>query len=144
MNEGAAQQGDRVRVHYTGTFEDGTVFDSSKDREPLEFQLGKQQVIPGFENAVIGMMPGEKKTQRIPAAEAYGQRREDMLLEVEREQLPDEISPEVGMQLQMTTTDGRQVPVKITEVSESSIRLDANHPLAGKDLVFDLELVSKS
>jgi len=144
VNEGAGQLVDRVRVHYPGTLVDGSVFDSSKDREPLEFQLGKQLVIPGFENAVIGMMPGEKKTQRIPAAEAYGQRREDMLLEVEREQLPDEISPEVGMQLQMTTTDGRQVPVKMTEVSESKIRLDANHPLAGKDLVFDLELVSKS
>lgn len=136
-----AQNGNTVRVHYTGALEDGTVFDSSQGREPLEFTLGEQRVIPGFEKAVVGMSPGDKKTEKIPAEQAYGPRREDMLLEIDREQLPKEIAPEVGLQLQMTTTDGRQVPVKITEVEESKVKLDANHPLAGKDLVFDLELV---
>lgn len=136
-----AQKGNTVRVHYTGSLDDGTVFDSSEGREPLEFKLGEQRVIPGFENAVVGMSPGEKKKEKIPADEAYGPRRDDMLLEIDRDQLPKEISPEVGLQLQMTTTDGRQVPVKITEVEDSKIKLDANHPLAGKDLVFDLELV---
>jgi peptidylprolyl isomerase len=137
----AAKEGDKVRVHYTGTLKDGTVFDSSKGREPLEFTLGEQRVIPGFEQAVRGMAPGDTKKEIIPAEQAYGPRREEMLMEVEREQFPENISPEVGLQLQMTTADGRQVPVKIAAVDESKIRLDANHPLAGEDLVFELELV---
>jgi peptidylprolyl isomerase len=136
-----AQEGNTVKVHYTGSLEDGTVFDSSEGRDPLEFKVGEQRVIPGFEKAVVGMTPGEKKQEKIPADEAYGPHREDMVLEVERTQLPENIVPEVGLQLQMTTTDGRQVPVKITDVDESKIKLDANHPLAGKDLIFDLELV---
>lgn len=121
--------------------EDGTVFDSSEGREPLEFKLGEQRVIPGFENAVVGMTPGDKKKEKIPAENAYGPHRDDMILEIDRDQLPENISPEIGLQLQMTTTDGRQVPVKITEVEDAKIKLDANHPLAGQDLVFDLELV---
>ncbi len=136
-----AQTGNTVKVHYTGALEDGTVFDSSEGREPLEFKLGEQRVIPGFENAVVGMTPGDKKKEKIPAENAYGPHRDDMILEIDRDQLPENISPEVGLQLQMTTTDGRQVPVKITQVEDAKIKLDANHPLAGQDLVFDLELV---
>lgn len=136
-----AKEGNTVKVHYTGTLRDGTVFDSSKGREPLEFTLGEQRVIPGFESAVVGMNPGEKKTTTIPADEAYGPHREEMLLEVQRDQFPENISPEVGLQLQMTTQDGRQVPVKVMGVDEAKIRLDANHPLAGEDLTFELELV---
>lgn len=107
----------------------------------MEFKLGEQRVIPGFENAVVGMTPGDKKKEKIPAENAYGPHRDDMILEIDRDQLPENISPEIGLQLQMTTTDGRQVPVKITEVEDAKIKLDANHPLAGQDLVFDLELV---
>lgn len=136
-----AKKGNTVKVHYTGSLNDGSVFDSSQGREPLEFTLGEERVIPGFENAVVGMSPGDKKKETIPADEAYGPRRDDMVLEVDRDQLPENVEPEVGLQLQMTTTDGRQVPVKIAEVEDSKVKLDANHPLAGKDLVFDLELV---
>ena len=137
----AAKTGDTVKVHYTGTLTDGTVFDSSKGREPLEFTLGEQRVIPGFEKAVLGMTPGDSKKETIPADQAYGPHREDMLLQVERAQFPQEIAPEVGLQLQMTTGNGQQVPVTITEVHDDKIHLDANHPLAGKDLTFDLQLV---
>ncbi len=136
-----AKAGDTVKVHYTGTLTDGTVFDSSKGREPLEFTLGEQRVIPGFENAVLGMAPGDTKKETIPAEQAYGLHREEMLLEVERAQIPENITPEIGLQLQMTTSNGQQVPVKITEVHDDKVRLDANHPLAGQDLTFDLELV---
>lgn len=130
-----------MKVHYTGSLEDGTVFDSSEGREPLEFTVGENKVIPGFENAVVGMAIGDKKKETIPAENAYGPHRDDMILEIARDQLPENIEPEVGLQLQMTTTNGQQVPVKITELEESKIKLDANHPLAGKNLVFDLELV---
>lgn len=136
-----AQEGNTVKVHYTGSLEDGTVFDSSQGREPLEFKIGEQRVIPGFEKAVTGMSPGEKKKETIPADDAYGPRRDDMVLEIDRKQLPENVQPEVGLQLQMTTTDGKQVPVKIAEVEEAKIKLDANHPLAGQDLIFDLEMV---
>jgi len=136
-----AKQGDTVKVHYTGTLKDGTVFDSSAGRSPLEFTLGEKRVIPGFERAVNDMSVGDKKTETIPADEAYGPRREELLIEIERAQLPENINPEVGLQLQMTTTDGQQVPVTITEVKEDAVRLDANHPLAGEDLIFELELV---
>lgn len=140
----AAKTGDKVKVHYTGTLTDGTVFDSSKDREPLEFTIGEKRVIPGFESAVAGMTPGDTKKETVPAEQAYGPVREEMLLEIERKQLPENVTPEVGLQLQMTTQEGQQVPVSITEVSEEKVRLDANHPLAGKDLIFDLELVEIS
>jgi peptidylprolyl isomerase len=137
----AVKEGDKVKVHYTGTLREGTVFDSSKGREPLEFTVGEHHVIPGFESAVVGMTTGDTKTETIPADEAYGPRREEMLLKVEREQFPDHITPEVGLQLQMTTPEGQPVPVRISGLSEGTIELDANHPLAGEDLTFELELV---
>jgi FKBP-type peptidyl-prolyl cis-trans isomerase 2 len=136
-----AKTGDTVRVHYTGRLQDGTIFDTSVGSEPLEFTLGQGQVIPGFEQAVIGMQVGESKTVTIPADQAYGPRRDDMILEVSRDELPDDLEPTVGMYLQMNQGDGGIMIVTITEVSETTIKIDANHPLAGQDLVFDIELV---
>jgi peptidylprolyl isomerase len=136
-----AQQGDKVKVHYTGKFDDGTVFDSSAGQQPLEFTIGEGQVIPGFENAVIGMNPGDKKSATIPAGDAYGEYMDEMVLTVERNQLPPELQPEVGQQLQIRNPDGQAIPVIITDVTDSTITLDANHPLAGQDLTFDIELV---
>lgn len=137
--------GDTVKVHYTGKLNDGSVFDSSQDREPLEFTLGQGQLIPGFEDAVNGMEPGESTTVTIPSDEAYGERRDDLELEVAKNELPDNIEPEVGMQLQMQQQQsGQAVPVKITKVEDDKVTLDANHPLAGKDLTFDIEVVEVS
>ncbi len=135
-----AKSGDTVRVHYTGRLEDGSVFDSSDGREPLEFVLGAQQVIPGFEAAVDGLSPGEERSVSIPADRAYGPRREEMVLVVGLDQFPAEIQPEVGQQLQMSQ-DGQVAIVTVTGVSDAEVTLDANHPLAGKDLVFDVQLV---
>jgi peptidylprolyl isomerase len=128
-------------VHYTGKLEDGTVFDSSANREPLEVTMGQGQVIPGFEEALMGMSPGETKTASIPSDKAYGARRDDLVAQVERAQVPPEIQPEVGQRLRVEQQGGNMVNVVITEVSEESITIDANHPLAGKDLTFDLEIV---
>lgn len=136
-----AKSGDTVKIHYTGTLEDGTVFDSSAEREPLEFTINKNQVIPGFEQAVLGMTPGESKTEKIPMDQAYGPRREEMVLEVSREQIPPDLSPEVGQQLQIQQANGQSVPVVVTEVTDDQITLDANHPLAGEDLTFEIQLV---
>lgn len=136
------KEGDTVKVHYTGKLKDGSVFDSSEDREPLEFTLGQGQLIPGFEKAVIGMEVGESTTVDIPSEEAYGERRDDLELEVSKSDLPDNIEPEEGMQLQMQQQeDGRAIPVQITAVEDEYVTLDANHPLAGKDLTFNIELV---
>lgn len=137
------KDGDTVKVHYTGTLtEEGTVFDSSQDREPLEFKLGEGKLIPGFEKAVVGMEEGDETTVEIESGDAYGQRREDLELEVAKSDLPDNIEPEVGMQLQMQQQeDGQAIPVQITAVEDEFVKLDANHPLAGKDLTFDIELV---
>lgn len=139
-----AQQGDTVRVHYTGQFDDGTVFDSSVDREPLEFTIGAGQVITGFEQAVVGMAPGETKREKIPSANGYGDRHEEMVLEVDRRQLPPGMNPEVGQELQLMQPNGDPIPVVVTDISDTTVTLDANHPLAGQDLVFDIELVEIS
>jgi peptidylprolyl isomerase len=136
-----AKTGDTVKVHYTGKLADGTVFDSSVGSEPYEFTLGQGQTISGFEQAVIGMKVGETKTVTIPVDEAYGPRRDDMIFEVGRDELPASINPEVGMQLQMNQGNGGIMIVTITEVSEKTVKIDANHPLAGQDLTFDIELV---
>lgn len=136
-----AKSGDTVKIHYTGKLEDGTVFDSSTSRDPLEFELNAGQVIPGFEQAVVGMTPGESKTEKIPMHQAYGPHREEMILEVNRQQMPPELEPEIGQQLQLQQPNGRVVPVLVTEVTESMVKLDANHPLAGQDLTFDIQLV---
>lgn len=135
-----AKEGDTVRVHYTGRLEDGTVFDTSAGREPLEFRLGGGEVIPGFENAVSGMSPGQERSITIPADQAYGQRRDELMLVVSRSELPTEIQPQVGQQLQLSQ-GGQSFIVTISEVGEEDVILDGNHPLAGEDLTFDLRLV---
>lgn len=135
------QEGSIVKVHYTGKLSDGSIFDSSVQRDPLEVTLGQGKLIPGFEKAVIGMEVGDKTTTDIPADEAYGARRDDLEMDIEKSQLPEEIDPEVGMQLQLNQPNGQPVPVQITKVEEESITIDANHPLAGKDLSFEIELV---
>lgn len=132
---------DTVRVHYTGKLADGRVFDSSQDREPLEFTLGQGQIIPGFEKGVIDMAVAEKKTINIPSSEAYGERREDMMQEVPKEQLPPDIKPEVGMGLVSQTPQGQEMRLTVAEVKDETIVVDANHPLAGEDLTFEVELV---
>jgi len=132
---------DTVRVHYTGTLDDGTVFDSSRKREPLEFTMGQGQLIPGFEKAVEGMKVGDSAVVTIPANEAYGELQQEMIVEVDRARFPADISPEIGMQLQVQQPDGRPMSVTIREVSELTVTLDANHPLAGQALTFDIELV---
>jgi peptidylprolyl isomerase len=136
-----AKSGDKVRVHYTGTLDDGQVFDSSRGRDPIEFELGSGQVIPGFEQAITGMEPGQERRVTIEAEKAYGPHREENVVTVGRDQFPDEIAPEVGQQLQMNQ-GGQAFRVTVTEVSEEGVQLDANHPLAGRDLTFDLELVA--
>ncbi len=136
-----AKDGDNVKVHYTGKLDDGTVFDSSVDRDPLEFTIGSGMIIPGFEQAVIGMSPGDSKTELIPSDRAYGPYLEDMVLTVEREQIPLELEPEIGQQLQLQHPTGQVIPVVITEVSPETVTLNANHPLAGEDLTFEINLV---
>lgn len=137
-----AKTGDTVHVHYTGRLDDGSVFDASEGRDPLAFTLGEGQVIAGFDDAIAGMEIGATKTVRIPVDEAYGARREDLLIEVPRTQLPDGLEVEVGMQLQLRREDGGAMPVTVAETGEASITLDANHPLAGQALTFDLHLVA--
>ncbi|MFO8030726.1 MAG: peptidylprolyl isomerase, partial [Cyclonatronaceae bacterium] len=132
------KEGNTVKVHYTGTIADGTVFDTSKEREPLEFTIGEGKLIPGFEKAVVGMDEGDTGTVTIPSDEAYGEKREDMVIDVERSQIPPEITPEVGQQLQIQQKDGGAIPVVITDVTDETVKLDANHPLAGQDLTFEI------
>jgi len=137
-----AKNGDSVRIHYTGKLEDGTVFDSSAGREPLEFTIGGGQVIPGFEEAVLGMRTGESRNVTIPADKAYGERNEQMIIEVPRSQVPPDLNPELDQKLQMGGPNGELVVVTVVGLNDEAVILDANPPLAGKDLVFDLELVS--
>lgn len=136
-----AKKGDKVKVHYTGKLTDGTIFDSSEGREPLEFEVGAGMMIKGFDAAVDGMGVGAKVTAEIPAAEAYGEAREDMIIDIPKTNLPPDLNPQVGQQLAMSQPNGQQVPVKVKEVKEDVVVIDANHDLAGKDLVFDIELV---
>ena len=133
---------DTIKVHYTGKLADGQVFDSSENREPLEFTVGSGMLIPGFENGVVDMKVSEKKTIEIPMAEAYGPVNDELFQEVEKAQLPPDIKPEVGLGLMSKAPDGSEMPLTISEVREESIIVDANHPLAGKDLTFDIEVVS--
>lgn len=135
------KKGDTVKVHYHGKLTDGTTFDSSEGREPLEFEVGGGMVISGFDNGLLGMTVGEKKTLHIPANEAYGPAREDLVMEFPMDRFPPDVKPEVGMVLSMSDGQGQQLPVVITEVNPEGVVLDANPPLAGKDLVFDIELV---
>lgn len=138
------KKGDTIKVHYHGKLVDGTMFDSSEGREPLEFEVGSGMVIPGFDEGVTGMAAGDKKTIHIPADEAYGPKQEDMVMEFPKERFPADMIPEVGMQLNMSNGQGQDFPVVIVELQEATVILDANHPLAGQDLIFDLELVEIS
>lgn len=133
--------GDTVRIHYTGTLADGSVFDTSEGRDPLEFQVAAGQIIPGLDAALPGMAVGEKKVVEVPCAEAYGDANPQAVQAVPRAEIPADLPLEVGSQLQVQTTDGQVLPVTIAEVSEETVTLDANHPLAGKDLTFAIELV---
>lgn len=136
-----AKKGDVVRVHYRGTLDDGTEFDSSKGREPLQFVVGAGQMIQGFDKAVDGMELGSSVTVRIEAEEAYGPVRGDMLIQVPREHVPDDLGAEVGMQLEMAQPNGHAMQVTVREITEETVTLDANHPLAGQALTFEIELV---
>ena len=136
-----AQNGDKLKVHYTGKLEDGSVFDSSQGREPLEFVLGNGSLIAGFERAVSGLQAGEKTTAKLPPDEAYGEPSQELFFEVPKANIPEEIKPEIGMQLSVSQPDGQQMPVVVAEVKEESITLDANHPLAGKTLIFEIEVM---
>ena len=136
-----AKSGDTVKVHYHGRLTDGTTFDSSNGREPLEFKVGSGQVIKGFDEGVTGMAVGDKKTVQIPVNDAYGPKDESMVIEFPVENFPPDMKPEEGMQLNMTNGSGQVIPVVIVEVGEETVILDANHPLAGQDLIFDLEMV---
>ncbi len=135
------QDNQTIRVHYKGTLTDGTLFDSSEGREPLEFTVGAGQVIRGFDDAVKDMQVGESKSFLIACDDAYGQRDERLIQQVERTMLPEELKPEVGMMLASTLPNGEQIPVKVSEVHDAHIMIDANHPLAGQDLNFEIELV---
>jgi peptidylprolyl isomerase len=137
----AVKRGDNVKVHYTGTLSDGTVFDSSAGLEPLSFAVGSGQVIPGFDEAVVGMQVGESKQVHIPVEKAYGYRNEELVLQAPVEQIPPDLNPEVGMRLEMGGTNGEILRVMVTDLTDSHITLDANPPLAGEDLHFAIELV---
>jgi peptidylprolyl isomerase len=136
-----ANSGDTVRMHYSGKLTDGSLFDSSEGGDPLEFKIGENTIIPKLEASVIGMAVGDKATIDVGFAEAYGPRSEDAVQAVERSMIPDEVDLTVGGQLQATAPDGKQLILTVLEVNEESVRLDGNHPLAGQDLVFDIELV---
>jgi FKBP-type peptidyl-prolyl cis-trans isomerase 2 len=138
------KNGDTVKVHYQGRFTDGTEFDSSEGRSPLEFEVGSGHVIRGFDEGVVGMEQGEKKTIHIPAADAYGPSIPENVIEFPRTQFPPDMAPEVGMQLNLRSQDGQNIPVVVADVKDEIVVLDANHPLAGRDLVFDVELVEIS
>jgi peptidylprolyl isomerase len=136
-----AKLGDNVKAHYTGKLDDGTVFDSSRDRGPLEFSIGENQVIKGFEEAVVGMSEGESKTVTVASEEAYGARREDLVITLQRSQIPANVELREGLHLQMRQQDGTVFNVMVSDLSDEQVTLDANHPLAGKDLTFEIELV---
>jgi peptidylprolyl isomerase len=136
-----ARSGDTVRIHYSGTLSDGSTFDSSQGREPLQFTVGSGEIIPGLDRAIEGMSVGETKTVTVHAADAYGDHNPDGVQSVPRAEVPDHIPLDPGTQLQVQTGDGRTLPVTVTEVTADAITLDANHPLAGKDLTFEVELV---
>ncbi|WP_305045397.1 FKBP-type peptidyl-prolyl cis-trans isomerase [Geoalkalibacter sp.] len=138
------KSGDTAKVHYTGTLDDGTVFDSSREREPLEFQVGAGQLIAGFDEGVLGMSLGETRNIHIPAEKAYGPHREELVIDVDRRQFPQDITPEVGRQLQTEDNHGHPLIVTITAIDGDKVTLDANHPLAGKNLNFEIELVERN
>lgn len=135
------KNGDTVRVHYHGRLTNGATFDSSEGREPLEFQVGAGMVIKGFDNGVLEMQVGDKKTVQIPVDQAYGPKNEELVMDFPKANIPADLNPEVGMELQMSNAQGQVFPVKVAAIGTEFITLDANHPLAGEELVFDIELV---
>ena len=135
------KNGDTVRVHYHGRLTNGATFDSSEGRDPLEFQVGAGMVIKGFDNGVLEMQVGDKKTVQIPVDQAYGPKNDELIMDFPKENIPTDLKPEVGMELQMSNAQGQVFPVKVAAVGSEFITLDANHPLAGEELVFDIELV---
>ncbi len=138
------KDGDKVKVHYHGKLRSGETFDSSEGREPLEFTVGSGQVIKGFDDGVRGMNIGDKRTVEIECADAYGEKEEERIIEFPKTQFPPDMKPEEGMQLMMNDGEGQSIPVVITEVREDTVLLDANHPLAGQDLIFDIELIANT
>ena len=135
------KSGDTVKVHYTGRLDDGYVFDTSAKRNPLQLKIGQKGVIPGLEQAIIGMEQGQSRTVKIQAEKAFGRYREELIQTVSRSVFPADLEPKVGQRLTATCVDGRSVAVTVSDVSESSVKIDANHPLAGEDLTFDVELI---
>lgn len=138
------KENNTIKVHYTGKLADGQVFDSSEGKEPLEFTLGQGRLIPGFEKGLIDMKLNEKKTINIAVEDAYGEPREDLIIEVSKTELPQEMAPEVGMGLVSRTPEGQEMNLLVVEVKDETVILDGNHPLAGRDLIFDLEVVEIS
>jgi FKBP-type peptidyl-prolyl cis-trans isomerase 2 len=136
-----AKSGDKIKVHYTGKFKDGKVFDSSRERDPLEFTIGAGQLIKGFDQGVRGMEVGESKTLEIPCDEAYGKKSKDLITVVKKTEFPENITPKVGQQLQTQDQSGRPINLRVTQIEGDDVTLDANHPLAGRTLIFDVELV---
>jgi FKBP-type peptidyl-prolyl cis-trans isomerase 2 len=136
-----AKQGDTVKVRYTAKLEDGKVFSSSGNRDPLQLTIGEEKTIPGFERAVIGMSPGESKTERVPADQAFGPYREELVVEVERQHIPPDVRLEVGKLFQIPNQNGQMTHVSVTNISESRVTFDANHPLARDDVIFDIQLL---
>jgi len=136
-----ARSGDTVRIHYTGRLDDGTVFKTSSGCNPLKFKIGKSSLIPAFQETVVGMTPGKSRTVKVAAGEAYGPRRGEMVVAVDRNKFPENVKPSIGLELDICQQNGKVSLVKVIDVSECSVTLDANHPLAGKDLTFDIELV---
>jgi len=136
-----AKNGDTVKVHYTGKLDDGTVFDTSAEREPLEFTLGEKQMIPGFESGVMGMEVDEMKSITIPSDQAYGPHHDERVIEINRDQVPEDMTIEIGQVLELADQNGQRVIVTVIDLNDETVKLDANHPLAGKDLNFDIRLV---
>lgn len=136
-----AKTGDKVAVHYTGKLDDGSVFDTSAEREPLQFTLGEQGVIPGFQEVVVGLEPGQTATAKVPPEKAYGERRDGLVLDFDRSEVPQEVQQQIGAELQVSTQSGQTIPARIVAISEDKLTVDANHPLAGKNLTFDIQLV---
>jgi peptidylprolyl isomerase len=136
-----AKEGDRVKVNYVLTLDDNTIVEKTEDSRPIEFKLNAGEAIPGFEQAVIGMSPGESKSVKIPPKEAYGEHREDLVMEVDRKDLPEDLKPEVGQQLRLESENQKPFMVTVTDASESEVTMDANHPLAGENLNFEIELL---
>lgn len=136
-----AQVGDVVSVHYTGKLNNGEVFDSSRDRDPMEFTLGKEELLAGFEDGVVGMKPGESRSVTLEPENAFGDRREDLLLKLPKKEFPQNITPSVGLQLKLSNASGNEMTVVVTKVGEESVTLDGNHPLSGQTVVFDIELL---